>query len=78
MKYNFEIRTAFTDEEMKEITSQTVEGLEASSQVVIEAKIDTNTELPEDKVEVLRQAVGKLVSDKLGSEVETLLISQEH
>ncbi|HZS47227.1 MAG TPA: hypothetical protein VFC63_19290 [Blastocatellia bacterium] len=78
MTYNFEIRTTFSEDELKQVASKTVDGLEASSQLIIEAKIKTNTELPGDKVELLRQAVKEVIATKLGSETEIILISQEH
>jgi hypothetical protein len=75
MTYNFETRTTLTDEETKQLI--VVEGLEVSSEIILEAKIKTNTELPQDKVESLRVAGNNLVSAKLGTS-ETQLISQEH
>jgi hypothetical protein len=78
MQYNFEVRTALSDDELKEVVDQAGEGLEASSQIVLEAKIKVNTELPDEKVELLRQAVGSLIAEKLGAETDTILISQEH
>jgi hypothetical protein len=78
MQYNFEVRTALSNDELQSVTDQASEGLEASSQIILEAKIRVNTELPDEKVESLRQAVGKLVTDKLATQADTTLISQEH
>jgi len=50
----------------------------ASGTLNIVATISLNTELPDDKVEELRQSVSKHLSAKLGVEVEAQLTSQEH
>ena len=78
MQYNFEIRTAFNDDELQKLVNEAGEGLVASSQLVIGVKIRVNTELPDEKVELLRQALAESVADKLGSEDEVVLVSQEH
>jgi S-adenosylmethionine:diacylglycerol 3-amino-3-carboxypropyl transferase len=77
MQYNFEVRTALTDEENNQIVSEVAEGLEATSQVIMRVNVRVNTELPDDKVELLRQAVDGLVSEKLGTDAEVTLLSQE-
>jgi S-adenosylmethionine:diacylglycerol 3-amino-3-carboxypropyl transferase len=78
MQYNFEVRTALNDEELSSLISDVAEGLEGSSQVVMRTSIRVNTELPDEKVEALRQAVDDFITDKLGADTEVALVSQEH
>jgi hypothetical protein len=78
MKYNYEVRTQLTDEELSDLVSNAAEGLEGSSQLILELKLNVNTELPNENVDALTEAVSQLVSDKLGVEVEAQLISKEY
>lgn len=78
MQYNFKVRTALTDEESQALVSEVVEGLEASSQLILEVKVRVNTELPDDKADSLKEAVNTFVSERLGVEAETELISKEY
>lgn len=78
MQYNFEVRTTLSDEETAKLVSKVFEGLEASSQLILEAKIRVNTELPDENVDALKEAVSNLMSKKLGAESEAQLISKEY
>ena len=78
MQYNFEARTALSDDEANKLVSKVVEGLETSSQLILEVKVRVNTELPEDKVILLSEAVSAFISKKIGVETETKLISKEN
>jgi len=78
MQYNFEVRTSLSEDELQQVLSQTADGLEGASQIVMRASVRVNTELPEDKVEALRQAVDGFITEKLGAETSVELISQEY
>lgn len=78
MQYNFEVRTALGEEELSSVVGDVAEGLEASSQIVMRTSIRVNTELPDEKVEALRQAVDELITNTLGTDAEVVLVSQEH
>jgi hypothetical protein len=78
MKYNFQLRAQLSDEDLKEIAAAGPEGLEASSELIVVAKIKTNTELQDEAhVEALREAVSGVIAQKLGVEAEATLLSQE-
>jgi hypothetical protein len=55
MQYNFEIRAELPDKDLESIVEAGPKGLEASSELVIEAKIRVNTELPDKAVEAIRK-----------------------
>ena len=78
MQYNFKVRTALSDEEANQIVSEAAEGLETSTQFTVELKIRVNTELPDEKVDSLQEAVNKLISEKIGVDSEVELISKEN
>jgi F0F1-type ATP synthase delta subunit len=78
MQYNFELRVQLPDEDLKSIAAAGPEGLEASSELIIVAKIKTNTELPDEHVENIRQALSSVLGNQLGTEAEATLLSQEH
>jgi hypothetical protein len=79
MQYNFELRAQLPDEDLKSIVSAGPEGLEASSSLIIQLKLNLNTELQdEEHIEALRQGVSDVLSKQLGVEAEATLLSQEH
>jgi hypothetical protein len=78
MKYKFEVHAELLDEQLETALAATAEGLEGSSHLVVRADITVNTELPEEKIEMLRQSVSEALSSTLGSTVEAQLVSQEH
>jgi F0F1-type ATP synthase delta subunit len=78
MQYNFQIRASLPDEDLKEIISAGPEGLEASSELVVQAKIRVNTELQDEHVESLREAVSSVLGRQLGIEAQATLLSSEH
>lgn len=78
MKYNFEVRASLTGEESANLVSEVAENLESSSQLILEVKVSINTELPEDKIDSLKEAVRNFVSEKLGIDSEAELISKEY
>jgi F0F1-type ATP synthase delta subunit len=78
MQYNFEIRAELHDKELTSIVEAGPDGLEASSELIVEAKIRVNTELPDKAVEALRKAVSSVFSRKLGVKAEAKLLSSEH
>jgi hypothetical protein len=78
MQYNFEVRTALPDDEVTTAVSVVVEGLQASANLIVGVKVRLNTELPDDKLESLTEAVSQLMTDKLGTEVSAVLTSNEH
>lgn len=78
MKYNFEVRTSLADKEFSDLVSNAAEGLEGSSQLILELKLNINTELPSENVDTLQAAVSEFLSDKMGIDVEAELISKEN
>lgn len=78
MQYNFEARVTLPDQESASLVSEVAEGLEATTQLILGARIRVNTELPDEKIVALTESVKTLVSEKLGADVEVSLISQEY
>ena len=79
MQYNFELRAQLPVEELASIVAAGPEGLEASSDVIVEVKLKVNTELQDPAhIEALRQAVSSVLSSKLSIEAEATLLSSEH
>jgi len=76
MQYNFKILTSLSEAELKEIAA-TTEGLEVSGDLVIQAKLRVNTELPDEKVELLKETLDSLVEERFGPS-EVTLVSTEH
>jgi F0F1-type ATP synthase delta subunit len=66
MQYNFEVRTELPDEDVQAIADAGSKGMEASSQLIVQAKIRVNTELPDKSIEDIRKAVSKTLSKQLG------------
>lgn len=78
MQYNFQVSAALPDEDSKNLVSEVAEGLEASTELIVEIKVKVNTELPEEKIESLTDAVSGFVTNTLGVEATAQLISKEY
>jgi hypothetical protein len=75
MQYKFSVTVPMDD--IGEVI-QSDGALIANGNLSIVATVSLNTELPDDKVEELRQSVSKHLSQKIGFGVEAQLTSQEH
>lgn len=76
MKYNFKVQIPFDESDVTAL-ADTVTGLQVSGGFSVAVNVATNTELPENLVETLRQNVSDVLSSKLGS-VEAEFVSSEH
>lgn len=71
MKYNFKVQISF------DTFNDVVAGLDTSSTLTSIVQVSTNTELPDELVESLRQKVSTALSAKIGT-VDVQLVSAEH
>lgn len=78
MIYNFKVSASLSAEETSDIADKTLDGLEVSGTINALIRVEVNTELPPDKVDALKSAVGDLVADTFGADASVELASIEH